>query len=187
MTASTGWSIWTKSSTSTNRPIGRTPRSNPATYTGVFSDIREIFAKTQDAKARGYGPGRFSFNVQGRPVRGLQRRRASSRSRCTFCRTSMFPATCASGKRYNRETLEVKYKGKNINDVLGYDGGRSAGFLLKTCPRSKRSCRPFTMWVWDISRSANPPPRLSGGEAQRVKLATELAKRQHRPDHLHFG
>ncbi len=156
-------------------PIGRTPRSNPATYTGLFSDIRDLFAKTPGANMRGYGPGRFSFNVRG--------------GRCEACEGDgvkkiemhFLPdvfVTCdvCRGKRYNKETLEVKYKGKNISDVLEMTAEEGAEFfseIPKISSRLKLLCEVGLGYI-KIGQSSTT---LSGGEAQRVKLATELSKR----------
>ena len=114
----TASSIWTRSSPSTRRPIGRTPRSNPATYTGLFDDIRDLFAMTPDAKARGYQARPLQLQRQGRPLRGLQRRRAWSKIEMHFLPDVYVPCEVCKGQRYNRETLEVRYKGKNIFEVL---------------------------------------------------------------------
>ena len=133
-------------------PIGRTPRSNPATYTGVFTDIRELFAQTADAKMRGYGSSRFSFNVKG--------------GRCEVCK----------GKRYNRETLEVKYKGKSIYDVLEMTVEEAMTFF-ESLPRIRRKIATLFEVGLGYIKLGQPATTLSGGEAQRVKLATELSKR----------
>ena len=156
-------------------PIGRTPRSNPATYTGLFNDIRELFASTQDAKARGYGPGRFSFNVRG--------------GRCEACSGDglikiemhvlpdiYVPCEVCKGKRYNRETLEVKYKGKNIHEVLEMTVEEALGFF-ENLPRLYNKIQTLYEVGLGYVKLGQPSTTLSGGEAQRVKLATELAKR----------
>jgi excinuclease ABC subunit A len=156
-------------------PIGRTPRSNPATYTGVFDDIRDVFAQTNEAKVRGYKKGRFSFNVKG--------------GRCEACRGDgiikiemhflpdvYVPCEVCDGRRYNRETLEVKYKGKNIADVLEMTIEEALDFF-KNIPKIKRKLQT----IYDVGlgyvRLGQPATTLSGGEAQRVKLASELHKR----------
>ena len=156
-------------------PIGRTPRSNPATYTGLFGDIRELFAKTQDAKARGYGPGRFSFNVRG--------------GRCEACTGDglikiemhflpdiYVPCDVCKGKRYNRETLEVKYKDKNIYEVLDMTVAEALPFFENL---SKIRKKLQTLYGVGLSyvKLGQSSTTLSGGEAQRVKLATELSRK----------
>ncbi|MDX1931191.1 MAG: excinuclease ABC subunit UvrA [Capsulimonadales bacterium] len=156
-------------------PIGRTPRSNPATYTGVFDQIREIFSQTPEARVRGYGPGRFSFNVKG--------------GRCEACRGDgilkiemhflpdvYVPCEVCKGKRYNRETLEVKYKGKSISDILEMTVGEATEFFA-AIPSISRKMRTIADVGLDYIRLGQPATTLSGGEAQRVKLATELSKR----------
>ena len=156
-------------------PIGRTPRSNPATYTGLFNDIRELFASTQDAKARGYGPGRFSFNVRG--------------GRCEACSGDglikiemhflpdiYVPCEVCKGKRYNRETLEVRYKGKNIHEVLEMTVEEALGFF-ENLPRLYNKVQTLYEVGLGYVKLGQPSTTLSGGEAQRVKLATELSKR----------
>ena len=155
-------------------PIGRTPRSNPATYTGVFNDIRELFAATKDAKMRGYGPGRFSFNVKG--------------GRCEACNGDglvkiemhfladvYVPCEVCRGQRYNRETLEVQYKGKNIAQVLDMRAEEAAVFF-ENLPKLQRKIQTLVDVGLGYIRLGQSSTTLSGGEAQRVKLATELAR-----------
>ncbi len=156
-------------------PIGRTPRSNPATYTGVFTDIRQLFAQTAEAKARGYDSGRFSFNVKG--------------GRCEACEGDgilqiemhflpdiYVPCEVCKGKRYNRETLEVKYKDKNISDVLEMTAEEAAVFF-ENIPKISRKIQTLCDVGLGYVKLGQPATTLSGGEAQRVKLATELSKR----------
>jgi len=155
-------------------PIGRTPRSNPATYTGLFNDIRDLFASTADAKMRGYGPGRFSFNVKG--------------GRCEACNGDglvkiemhfladvYVPCEVCQGKRYNRETLEVKYKGKNIADVLDMTAEEAVEFF-ENLPKIRRKAQTLVEVGLGYVKLGQSSTTLSGGEAQRVKLATELAR-----------
>ncbi|MGI8594646.1 MAG: ATP-binding cassette domain-containing protein, partial [Solirubrobacteraceae bacterium] len=155
-------------------PIGRTPRSNPATYTGLFDPIRELFSRTQEARARGYKPGRFSFNVKG--------------GRCEVCRGDgqikiemhflpdvYVPCEQCDGRRYNRETLEVRFKGKTVADVLGMPVEEALDFF-QHIPKIKRRLQSLHDVGLDYIRLGQPATTLSGGEAQRVKLANELAK-----------
>jgi len=155
-------------------PIGRTPRSNPATYTGLFDVIRDLFSKTQEARVRGYKPGRFSFNVKG--------------GRCEVCRGDgqikiemhflpdvYVPCEQCHGKRYNRETLEVRFKGKNIADVLAMSVEEALSFF-EHIPKIRRRLETLDAVGLGYVRLGQPATTLSGGEAQRVKLATELSK-----------
>ena len=155
-------------------PIGRTPRSNPATYTGLFNDIRDLFASTNDAKMRGYGPGRFSFNVKG--------------GRCEACAGDglvkiemhfladvYVPCEVCKGARYNRETLEVQYKGKNISQVLDMTAEEAVEFF-ENLPKIRRKAQTMVEVGLGYVKLGQSSTTLSGGEAQRVKLATELAR-----------
>ncbi|QBD85807.1 excinuclease ABC subunit UvrA [Clostridium tetani] len=156
-------------------PIGRTPRSNPATYTGVFDGIREVFSNTTESKMRGYKPGRFSFNVKG--------------GRCEACKGDgiikiemqflsdvYVPCEICKGKRYNRETLEVKYKNKNISEILDMTVEESVDFF-KNIPKIKNKLQTLMDVGLGYVRLGQPSTQLSGGEAQRIKLASELSKR----------
>jgi len=156
-------------------PIGRTPRSNPATYTGLFDDIRDVFAATNEAKIRGYKKGRFSFNVRG--------------GRCEACKGDgiikiemhflpdvYVPCEVCKGRRYNRETLEVRYKGKNISDVLEMTVEDAAEFF-KNIPRIHRKLQTLLDVGLGYMKLGQPATTMSGGEAQRVKLASELYRR----------
>ena len=155
-------------------PIGRTPRSNPATYIGLFDQIRDLFSKTQEARARGYKPGRFSFNVKG--------------GRCEVCRGDgqikiemhflpdvYVPCEQCHGKRYNRETLDIRFKGKTIADVLEMPIEEALAFFAHI-PKIRRRLQTLHDVGLDYMRLGQPATTLSGGEAQRVKLAAELSK-----------
>ena len=156
-------------------PIGRTPRSNPATYTGLFNDIRDLFASTQDAKARGYGPGRFSFNVRGGRCEACQGD-GLLKIEMHFLPDIYVPCEVCKGKRYNRETLEVKYKGKNIYEVLNMSVDEALPFFENIPKIYNKLCTLRDVGLSYI-KLGQPSTELSGGEAQRVKLATELSKR----------
>lgn len=156
-------------------PIGRTPRSNPATYTGVFTDIRTIFAATQEAKMRGYGPGRFSFNVKGGRCEACQGD-GIIKIEMHFLPDVYVPCDVCKGRRYNRETLEVRYKGKSINDVLEMTVEEGLEFFASV-PRISRKLATLCDVGLGYVKIGQPATTLSGGEAQRVKLATELSKR----------
>jgi excinuclease ABC subunit A len=156
-------------------PIGRTPRSNPATYTGLFDDVRDVYANTNEAKVRGYKKGRFSFNVRG--------------GRCEACRGDgiikiemhflpdvYVPCEVCKGKRYNRETLEVRYKNKNISDVLEMTIEDAAEFF-KNIPKIARKLQTLLDVGLGYMKVGQPATTMSGGEAQRVKLASELYRR----------
>ena len=156
-------------------PIGRTPRSNPATYTGLFNDIRELFASTQDAKARGYGPGRFSFNTRGGRCEACQGD-GLLKIEMHFLPDIYVPCEVCKGKRYNRETLEVHYKGKNIYEVLEMTVDEALPFF-ENLPRIYNRLRTLEEVGLGYVKLGQASTTLSGGEAQRVKLATELSKR----------
>uniref|UniRef100_UPI0025925ED9 excinuclease ABC subunit UvrA n=1 Tax=uncultured Ruminococcus sp. TaxID=165186 RepID=UPI0025925ED9 len=156
-------------------PIGRTPRSNPATYTGVFTDIRELFAKTNDAKAKGYTAGRFSFNVKGGRCEACQGD-GILRIEMHFLPDVYVPCEVCKGKRYNRETLAVEYKGKSIYDVLEMTVDEGVVFF-ENHPKIARKLKTLQEVGLGYLKIGQPATTLSGGEAQRVKLATELSKR----------
>ncbi|MGI5893149.1 MAG: excinuclease ABC subunit UvrA [Candidatus Merdivicinus sp.] len=156
-------------------PIGRTPRSNPATYTGVFTDIRELFAQTADAKMRGYSSSRFSFNVKGGRCEACEGD-GILKIEMHFLPDIFVPCEVCKGKRYNRETLEVKYKGKSIYDVLDMTVEEAMNFF-DSIPRIKRKIETIYEVGLGYIKLGQPATTLSGGEAQRVKLATELSKR----------
>ncbi len=156
-------------------PIGRTPRSNPATYTGVFSDIRDLFAKTPDAKAHGYTSGRFSFNVKGGRCEACEGD-GIIKIEMHFLPDIYVPCEVCKGKRYNRETLEVHYKGKSIYDVLEMTVDEGVEFF-EHLPKIARKLKTLQDVGLGYIRIGQPATTLSGGEAQRVKLSTELSKR----------
>lgn len=156
-------------------PIGRTPRSNPATYTGVFTDIRALFATTQDAKMKGFSQSRFSFNVKGGRCEACQGD-GIIKIEMHFLSDVYVPCEVCKGKRYNRETLEVKYKGKSINDVLEMTAEEGMEFFANI-PKIYRKLKTLCDVGLGYIKIGQPATTLSGGEAQRVKLATELAKR----------
>ncbi len=156
-------------------PIGRTPRSNPATYTGVFDQIRDLFASTQDAKMRGYGKGRFSFNVKGGRCEACSGD-GILKIEMNFLPDIYVPCEVCGGKRYNRDTLEVRYKGKNIYDVLDMTIEEAVKFF-ENVPSIKRKIETLNDVGLSYLRLGHPSTSLSGGEAQRIKLATELSKR----------
>ena len=156
-------------------PIGRTPRSNPATYTGVFTDIRELFASTQDAKIRGYSTGRFSFNVKGGRCEACQGD-GIIKIEMHFLPDIYVPCEVCKGKRYNHETLQVKYKGKSIYDVLEMTVEEAVEFFANM-PKIYRKLKTLLEVGLGYIKLGQPATTLSGGEAQRVKLATELSKR----------
>ena len=156
-------------------PIGRTPRSNPATYTGLFDHIRELFSLTNEGKMRGYKPGRFSFNVKGGRCEAC-RGDGILRIEMHFLPDVYVPCEVCRGKRYNRETLEVRYKGKNIANVLEMTVAEALEFF-DAIPRIKRKLQTIFDVGLGYIRLGQPAPTLSGGEAQRVKLATELSRR----------
>ena len=156
-------------------PIGRTPRSNPATYTGVFDDIRDIFATTNEAKLRGYNKGRFSFNVQGGRCESCQGD-GVHKIEMHFLPDVYVPCEVCKGKRYNYETLEIKFKGKNIADVLDMTVEEALTFFDKV-PKIKNKIQTLYDVGLGYIKLGQSSTTLSGGEAQRVKLATELSKR----------
>ena len=156
-------------------PIGRTPRSNPATYTGVFTDIRNFFAETNDAKMRGYNAGRFSFNVKGGRCEACEGD-GIIKIEMHFLPDIFVPCEVCHGKRYNRETLEVKYKGKNIHDVLEMTVDEAYKFF-ENIPKIKNKLQTLVDVGLGYVKLGQPATTLSGGEAQRVKLANELSRR----------
>ena len=156
-------------------PIGRTPRSNPATYTDVFSQIRDVYAKTTEAKVRGYKPGRFSFNVKGGRCEACKGD-GLLKIEMNFLSDVYVKCDVCKGKRYNRETLEVKYKGKTISDVLDMSVKEALEFF-ENIPGIKRKLQTLNDVGLDYMKLGQSATTLSGGEAQRIKLASELNKR----------
>ena len=157
------------------QPIGRTPRSNPATYVGVFSDIRELFSQTSEAKMRGYKPGRFSFNVKGGRCEACHGD-GIIKIEMQFLSDVYVPCEVCHGARYNRETLEVHYKGKNIYDVLNMTVDEAIPFF-ENHPKILRKLETMQEVGLGYIHLGQPATTMSGGEAQRVKLATELMRR----------
>ena len=158
----------------TQTPIGRSPRSNPATYTGFFTDIRDIFASTPGAKARGYGKGRFSFNVKGGRCEACEGD-GVKKIEMNFLADVYVPCEVCRGKRYNRDTLEVKYKGKTISDVLDMTADEAVVFF-ENVPRLREKIQTLVDVGLGYIKLGQPSTTISGGEAQRVKLATELMR-----------
>jgi len=156
-------------------PIGRTPRSNPATYTGIFTPVRELFAGTQEARSRGYKPGRFSFNVRGGRCEACQGD-GVTKVEMHFLPDIYVPCDVCKGKRYNRETLEIKYKGKNIAEVLDMTVEDALDFF-EPVPSIHRKLQTLMDVGLTYVRLGQAATTLSGGEAQRVKLSRELSKR----------
>jgi excinuclease ABC, A subunit len=156
-------------------PIGRTPRSNPATYTGVFNDIRELFSNTKDAKMKGYNAGRFSFNVKGGRCEACEGD-GILKIEMHFLPDVYVPCEVCGGKRYNRETLDIKYKGKNIYDVLEMTVEEGMNFF-ESIPKIHRKLKTLYDVGLGYIKIGQSATTLSGGEAQRVKLATELSRR----------
>ena len=156
-------------------PIGRTPRSNPATYTGLFTDIRELFAQTAEAKARGYSSGRFSFNIKGGRCEACEGD-GIIKIEMHFLPDVYVPCEVCKGRRYNRETLEVRYKGKNIHEVLEMTV-EEAMYFFENLPKLYRRLKTLYDVGLGYVKVGQPATTLSGGEAQRVKLATELSRR----------
>ena len=156
-------------------PLGRTPRSNPSTYTGVFSDIRSLFVNLPEAKIRGYKPGRFSFNVKGGRCEACNGNGYKT-IEMNFLPDVMVPCEVCHGKRYNRETLEVRYKGKSIADVLDMTINQAVEFF-DTVPNILHKIKTIQDVGLGYIKLGQPSTTLSGGESQRVKLATELSKR----------
>lgn len=156
-------------------PIGRTPRSNPATYTGIFTPVRELFAGTQEARSRGYKPGRFSFNVKGGRCEACQGD-GVTKVEMHFLPDVYVPCDVCKGKRYNRETLEIKYKGKSIHEVLELTVEEAREFFdaIPTIAKKLQTLMDVGLSYIRLGQAATT---LSGGEAQRVKLSRELSKR----------
>jgi excinuclease ABC subunit A len=156
-------------------PIGRTPRSNPATYTGVFNDIRDLFSQTNEAKAKGYGPGRFSFNIKGGRCEACEGD-GIIKIEMHFLPDVFVPCEVCKGHRYNRETLDVRYKGKNIFEVLDMTVSEGVEFFANI-PKIYNKLKTLEEVGLGYIKIGQSSTTLSGGEAQRIKLAAELAKR----------
>ena len=155
-------------------PIGRTPRSNPATYTGLFTEVRELFASVPESRARGYGPGRFSFNVKGGRCEACQGD-GVIKVEMNFLPDVYVPCEICHGQRYNRETLEIKYKGKNISEVLHMTVEEALEFF-SAVPGLKKKLQTLCDVCMSYVELGQSATTFSGGEAQRIKLATELAR-----------
>jgi excinuclease ABC subunit A len=170
-----GFNLFDKVIDVNQSPIGRTPRSNPATYTGLFTPIRDLFSKLNESKSRGYGPGRFSFNVKGGRCEACEGD-GVTKVEMHFLPDVFVKCDICQGKRYNRETLEIKYKGKNINEVLSMTVEDAYNFFESIPTISKKLSTLIEVGLGYITLGQNATT-LSGGEAQRVKLALELSKR----------
>ena len=163
-------------------PIGRTPRSNPATYIKVFDEIRDLYSQLPESKARGYKPGRFSFNVDGGRCQACDGN-GSTKLEMDFLADVWVTCPVCEGHRFNRETLQVRFKGKSIAQVLELDI-QDAVEHFDAIPHVRHKLQTLHDVGLDYMKLGQPSPTLSGGEAQRIKLARELVKKKHRPDAL---